>query len=74
MTDDLEMGAMGEYSIEEVVVMAVKAGNDMIITSDLAVHHMAVVEAVKSGEIDEKVIDEAAEKILDWKIELGIIE
>ena len=74
MTDDLEMGAMGEYSIEEVVVMAVKAGNDMIITSDLAVHHMAVVEAVKSGEIDEKVIDEAVEKILDWKIELGIIE
>ncbi|MBR5467788.1 MAG: beta-hexosaminidase [Firmicutes bacterium] len=74
MTDDLEMGAMGEYSIEDVVVMAVKAGNDMIITSDLVVHHMAIVEAVETGEIDEKVIDEAALKILQWKIELGIIE
>ena len=74
MTDDLEMGAMGEYSIEDVVVMAVKAGNDMIITSDLAVHHRAVVEAVETGEIDEKVIDDAVLKILQWKIELGIIE
>jgi len=74
MTDDLEMGAMGEYTVEEVVVKAVLARNDVIITSDLKEHHKAVVEAVERGEIEEKDIYDSVVRILKWKINLGIME
>jgi len=74
MTDDLEMGAMGEYSAEELAVKAVLAGNDIIITSSLSEHYNAVIEAVNNGEIAQKAIYDSVVRILKWKIALGIIE
>ncbi|MBN1892315.1 MAG: beta-hexosaminidase [Clostridiales bacterium] len=75
MTDDLSMDAIKDYTgDQESAVLAVLAGNDMIIGSAYAQQIPAVIAAVQSGEIDPAVIDEAVMRILLWKIELGIIE
>jgi beta-N-acetylhexosaminidase len=75
MTDDLAMDAITDYAgDQESVVLAVLAGNDMIIGSAYAEQIPAVLAAVENGTITEEVIDEAVLRILMWKMELGIIE
>ena len=75
MTDDLSMDAIKDYTEDrEAAVLAVLAGNDMIIGSAYAEQIPAVIAAVQNGEIDEAVIDEAVIRILLWKISLGLIE
>lgn len=75
MTDDLSMDAIKDYTgDQEAAVLAVLAGNDMIIGSAYAEQIPAVIAAVQSGQIDEAIIDEAVIRILLWKLELGLIE
>ncbi|MDD4095608.1 MAG: glycoside hydrolase family 3 N-terminal domain-containing protein [Oscillospiraceae bacterium] len=75
MTDDLSMDAIKDHTGDrEAAVLAVLAGNDMIIGSAYAEQIPAVIAAVRSGEIDESVIDEAVIRILLWKISLDLIE
>lgn len=75
MTDDLSMDAIKDYTGDrEAAVLAVLAGNDMIIGSAYADQIPAVIAAVQSGEIDESRIDDAVIRILMWKISLGLIE
>jgi len=75
MTDDLSMDAIKDYTgDQEAAVLAVLAGNDMIIGSAYAEQIPAVIAAVQNGKIDEAVIDEAVVRILLWKISLGLIE
>lgn len=75
MTDDLSMDAIRDYTgNRESAVLAVLAGNDMIIGSAYEEQIPAVIAAVQNGEIEPAVIDEAVMRILLWKIELGIIE
>lgn len=73
ITDSLQMGAITEhYSPAEIGVMAVKAGNDMILMpQDLAATYKGIEDAVKSGEISEERIDESVKKIIKLKIEKG---
>ncbi|ASW43722.1 glycoside hydrolase family 3 protein [Clostridium isatidis] len=74
MTDDLKMDAIKEYiGDSSSAVLAVKAGNDLIIASNFEVQIPSVLEAVKAGEISEERIDEAVIRILIWKLELGIL-
>lgn len=74
MTDDLAMDAVAAYAGDESpAVMAVKAGNDMIITTDFQTQIPEVVQAVKSGEIDEAQIDQSVTRILQWKYDLGLL-
>lgn len=74
MTDDLQMSAIKEY-IGEVnsAIFAVNSGNDLIISSDYNIQIPTVIEAVKSGDIKEEVIDEAVLRVLNLKLKLGII-
>ncbi|MGG7212920.1 glycoside hydrolase family 3 N-terminal domain-containing protein [Clostridium nigeriense] len=74
MTDDLQMSAIKDY-IGEVnsAIFAVNSGNDLIISSDYEVQIPSIIEAVKNGDIKEKVIDEAVLKVLNLKLKLGII-
>ncbi|MDO4765893.1 MAG: glycoside hydrolase family 3 N-terminal domain-containing protein [Eubacteriales bacterium] len=68
MTDDLLMDAVKKLmSEEEAAILAVLSGNDMLISSSYEVQIPAVVEAVRSGRIQEKQIDEAVKRILVWK-------
>lgn len=76
ITDSLRMGAISDnYTAREAAVMAVKAGNDMLLMSpDTAEAVSGIIAAVESGEIDEERIDESVRRILRVKIEKGIIE
>ena len=75
MTDDLAMGALKEYASRgEAAVEAVRAGNDLIITSDFLNQKREVEEAVKQGRISEERIDEAVRRVLALKLAYEIME
>ena len=75
MTDDLVMSAITEYTDgKSASVQAVIAGNDLLCCSDYAVQVPAVIEAVKSGVISEERINESAKRIIQMKLDLGIIQ
>ena len=74
MTDDLAMEAVSAYSADgAVAVMALEAGNDLIITTDYRTQIPKVIEAVESGTLSEETIDTACRRVLTWKQELGLI-
>lgn len=74
MTDDLAMDAVAAYATNEsAAVMAVQAGNDMIVTTDFQTQIPQVVEAVKNGTIDEEQIDQSVTRVLKWKYDLGLL-
>lgn len=74
MTDDLYMDAIKKYTGDrEAAVAAVLAGNDMLCCTDFEKQIPAVLEAVQGGIIERRQIAQAAERVLIWKIELGIL-
>lgn len=75
MTDDLAMDAVAAYAQDgAAAVMALEAGNDLIITTDYRTQIPKVIEAVKSGALAEEVIDAACRRVLRWKDALGLLE
>ena len=76
VTDDLDMGAIESYCGNDIspAVEAVKAGCDILTLSDYASAMNDILKSVRSGEIDEDRIDESVERILAWKVRLGILE
>lgn len=74
MTDDLVMEAIKQFTDgENAAVLAVKAGNDMIICEDYRSSVDAIVDAVNNGEIAQSQIDESAYRVLSWKNKLSIL-
>lgn len=74
ITDDLAMDAITEtYSAGEAAVLAVLAGNDMICTSEYIAQYEAVLAAAQSGRISDKLLTEAVTRVLQWKMDLGLI-
>ena len=68
ITDDLSMGAVSSYVDDNsAAVLAINAGNDLIITSDFVDMYNSVITAVKSGKIKMETIDTAVRRILAWK-------
>ena len=75
MTDDLAMDAVAAYSADgAVAVMALRAGNDLLITTDYRTQIPKVLEAVESGALAESVIDDACRRVLTWKQSLGLLD
>lgn len=75
MTDDILMDAIGEYCGEdEAAVRAFNAGADLICCTGYADAVTALREAVVSGEITQERLDESVLRILEIKLEYGIIE
>lgn len=75
MTDDLAMNAVADYARGgAVAVMALEAGNDLIITTDYRTQVPKVIEAVEAGALAEDVIDTACRRVLNWKYHLGLLE
>ena len=68
LTDDLSMGAIKKYTdnVSEAV-LAVNAGNDILLTSDYYMHYNALMEAIKDGSISEAVVNKACRRIIAWK-------
>jgi beta-N-acetylhexosaminidase len=75
MTDDLSMDAIKKYtSNNEAAVLALQAGNDLLIATNFDTQIPAVLEAVKSGKIKEDRLDDSVIRILIWKLKLGILK
>ncbi|QUO36703.1 beta-hexosaminidase [Dysosmobacter sp. Marseille-Q4140] len=74
MTDDLAMDAVAAYSQDgAVAVMALEAGNDLIITTDYRTQIPKVLEAVENGTLSMDTIDTACRRVLTWKQALGLL-
>lgn len=74
MTDDLIMDAITQYTGgENAAVLAVQAGNDMLISSDFNTQYPAVLAAVQNGTISAERIRESAVRVIRWKMALGLI-
>lgn len=74
MTDDLAMDAVAAYAEDgAVAVMALQAGNDLIITTDYRTQIPLVIQAVESGTLSEDTIDTACRRVLTWKQTLGLL-
>lgn len=68
MTDDLSMGAITELQTElPPEVIAINAGNDMIIVTDFESSFETLLNAAKLGGISTERINESVLKILQWK-------
>lgn len=75
MTDDLIMDGLTQFaSAREAALLAIEAGNDLLISSELSTQWPAVLEAVKSGRISEERLNTSVLRILRLKLNLGIIE
>lgn len=74
ITDSLDMGAMAGYDNGEVCVRFIEAGGDILLgVPDLAAAVSAVEAAVSEGRLTEQRLDESVQRILELKIEHGII-
>lgn len=74
LTDDLVMEAITDlYGAGEAAVLAVLAGNDLLCSTEYVVQYEAVLAAVLEGRIDIDTLNNAVRRVLQWKIELGLI-
>lgn len=74
MTDDLSMRAITDLQSElPPEVMAVLAGNDMLIVTDFENSFKTLLNAVKIGGISLERIDESVLRILQWKHYMNIM-
>lgn len=71
ITDDLDMDAVS--SINDSVVKAILAGNDLIIVTDYENSINSVKKAINNGIISEKLIDKLAFRVLAWKYYKGLM-
>ena len=75
VTDDLAMDAVRSYAQDgSVAVLALQAGNDMIVTTDYQTQIPQIIAAVQAGEIDEREIDAHVYRVLYEKQTLGLID
>lgn len=75
MTDDLSMDAVDEYVENgEAATLAINAGNDMIITSNVVPMYKEILQKVKDNEISEEVINKAVLRIISWKLNSNLFK
>ena len=74
VTDDLVMQAITDaYGAGEAAVLAVLAGNDLLCSTEYVTQYEAVLAAVLDGRIDIDTLNNAARRVLQWKMDLGIL-
>ena len=74
MTDDLAMDAVAAYAADgSAAVLAIQAGNDLLITSDHRTQIPQVLSAIEAGELDINTVNDACRRVLAWKQTLGLL-
>ena len=74
ITDDLVMDGIRHFTgDEEAAVLAVQAGNDLLCCTDFETQIPAVLDAVQNGTISEARIDQSVRRVLELKMELGLL-
>lgn len=71
ITDDLAMGAVS--SIDNKIIKAILAGNDLIMVTDYENSILEVKNAISNGTISEEQIDKIVTRILAWKYYKGMM-
>ncbi len=75
ITDDLAMtAATGTFNGRPGAVQALLAGEDMLCSSDFYTQYQQVLGAVKSGALPMSRLDQAVERVLRAKLQLGILQ
>ncbi len=75
LTDDLAMDAVGDYAQSgTAAVMAVQAGADLLISSDFQTDIAAIEQALANGTLTWERVEQSVLRILQWKLQLGILE
>lgn len=76
ITDSFEMESIADnYSVDDAVVMSVKAGMDMILQpKDMASAVNSIEQAVADGELSEDRINESVRRILTLKESRGLLK
>lgn len=76
ITDDLIMEGLTAYVEDagEAAVMAVAAGNDLLITSEVEGPIAAIQGALESGQLTVEQVDTAVRRVLLMKMQLGLVE
>jgi len=76
VTDALDMAGLTRLYAKDIgraAVESFQAGNDMlVIPADLDASYRAMLQAVRSGEIDRSRLDQSVRKILELKASLGL--
>ena len=63
------MGAIKKYAVNvSAAVLAVEAGNDIILSTSFEEHINQVIKAYEEHKIDENLIDKAAKRVMAWKL------
>lgn len=74
LTDDLAMDAVKQYAEGgQAAVLALLAGNSMIVTTDFETQIGEVLSALENGELTVEIIDSAVRCVLNWKYDLGLL-
>lgn len=75
MTDDMDMAGLADFtSQEEAALLALIAGNDLILSSSYQKQIPVIKEAILTGEYTEDDLEQSVLRILKWKYKLGIIK
>ncbi|MFT8883321.1 MAG: glycoside hydrolase family 3 N-terminal domain-containing protein [Liquorilactobacillus hordei] len=76
ITDDLSMGAITKFAADKHIspdLLAVEAGNDMLLSNNIVDGTSSIVQAVKNKQIKESQINKSVYRILKLKRDLGIL-
>ena len=74
MTDDMDMLGLADFtSQEQAGLAALKAGNDLVLSSSYASQIPVVITAVENGDYPEADLDASVRRILTLKETLGIL-
>ena len=74
LTDDLAMDAVQAYAKDGgAAVLALQAGNDMVVTTDYQTEIPRVIAAVEAGAIDRAALTDSVARVLLWKVRLGLL-
>ena len=77
ITDDMGMGALASFAQKQhtnIDMMAIEAGNDMLLSNDYVNGIPAIKDAIKHGDISQREIDNSVKRILKLKAKLNILK
>ncbi|WP_086312749.1 beta-N-acetylhexosaminidase [Enterococcus sp. 7F3_DIV0205] len=74
MTDDMDMAGLADFiSQEEAGLAALKAGNDMILSSSFQEQIPYVLQGIERGEYTEEALNQSVYRVLKMKNDVGLI-
>jgi beta-N-acetylhexosaminidase len=75
MTDDLSMDAIKKSASDGAsAVLAIAAGNDLLVATDFDTQIPSVLDALNKGDLNEEQINAAVVRVLIWKLKLGLLQ